>query len=116
MSSSKPKKISMEISLEWKDFFIIAQIVLLTLKLCGVIQWSWWLVLTPTLIPIVGVSLAFIVLLACALFSPKFREFIHDAAEATRDEDKEHYKLVGGQKEVEIEINGADNEDNNTNR
>ena len=28
-------------------FFGLLQIVLITLKLCGVINWNWWVVFTP---------------------------------------------------------------------
>lgn len=30
----------------------LLQIVFVVLKLCGVIDWSWWIVLLPTLIPV----------------------------------------------------------------
>lgn len=33
-------------------FFGLLQIVFIVLKLCGVINWSWWYVLLPTIIPI----------------------------------------------------------------
>lgn len=38
----------------------LLQIVFVALKLCGVIDWSWWIVLLPTLIP---VALAIVCLL-----------------------------------------------------
>jgi hypothetical protein len=31
----------------------LLQIVFVVLKLCGVIEWSWWIVLLPTLVPVV---------------------------------------------------------------
>lgn len=40
----------------------ILVIVFITLKLCGVIAWSWWWVLSPIWIPIA------IVLAACAIW------------------------------------------------
>ena len=30
----------------------LLQIVFVVLKLCGVIDWSWWIVLLPTLVPV----------------------------------------------------------------
>ena len=34
-------------------FFGLLTIVFITLKLCGVIAWSWWWVLSPILFPFV---------------------------------------------------------------
>ena len=34
------------------DFFGLLTITFIVLKLCGVIDWSWWWVLAPTWIPI----------------------------------------------------------------
>jgi hypothetical protein len=34
-------------------FFGLLGIVFITLKLCGVIDWEWWLVLAPIWVPIV---------------------------------------------------------------
>lgn len=36
-------------------FWEVLQIVLIALKLIGIIQWSWWLVLAPTWISLVAV-------------------------------------------------------------
>ena len=41
-------------------FFGLLAIVFITLKLCGVIDWEWWLVLAPILVP---TAIALIVLL-----------------------------------------------------
>lgn len=41
-------------------FFGLLGIVFITLKLCGVIDWEWWLVLTPIWAPM---AIALIVLL-----------------------------------------------------
>jgi len=49
---------------------ITIQIVLIILKLTNVIDWSWWLVLLPALLPVALVVLAFltvIVALACGV-------------------------------------------------
>lgn len=48
-------------------FLGLLQIVLITLRLLDVIGWSWWLVMLPTLIPmvfVVGYLLFVVVLLA----------------------------------------------------
>lgn len=34
-------------------FFGLLGIVFITLKLCSVIDWAWWIVLTPIWVPIV---------------------------------------------------------------
>ena len=34
------------------SFFEVLQIVFIVLKLCNVINWSWWWVLSPSLIPL----------------------------------------------------------------
>lgn len=36
-------------------------VVFITLKLCGVINWSWWLVLLP-LYPVIGILLLMLIL------------------------------------------------------
>ena len=36
-------------------FFGLLGIVFITLKLCGVIDWEWWLVLTPIWVPVLVV-------------------------------------------------------------
>lgn len=35
------------------NFTGLLAIVFITLKLCGVIQWSWWWVLSPLWVPVV---------------------------------------------------------------
>lgn len=48
-------------------FWSILQLIFITLKLCNVITWSWWAVLTPTWI---GLGLLIIyVILAIILFN-----------------------------------------------
>ena len=39
----------------------LLQIAFIVLKLCGVIHWSWWCVLLPTLIPICILIIAFVI-------------------------------------------------------
>jgi hypothetical protein len=42
-------------------FLGLLTIVFITLKLCNVIDWSWWWVLSPTTIPLaIGISLLLI--------------------------------------------------------
>lgn len=43
------------------SFLGLLTIVFIVLKLTGVISWSWWLVLLPTLIPI-GIVVLFVIL------------------------------------------------------
>ena len=45
-------------------FLPLLTLVFITLKLCGVINWSWWWVLSPTLIPL-GIIL--VLLVVCAI-------------------------------------------------
>ena len=34
------------------SIFTVLTLIFVVLKLCGVINWSWWLVFLPTLIPL----------------------------------------------------------------
>ena len=47
-------------------FFGLLGIVFITLKLCGVIDWEWWLVLAPIWVPM---AIALIVLLFMFLWA-----------------------------------------------
>ena len=47
-------------------FFGLLGIVFITLKLCGVIDWEWWLVLAPIWVPM---AIALIVLLFVFLWA-----------------------------------------------
>lgn len=38
-------------------FFGLLAIVFITLKLCGVINWSWWIVISPLAVPVALVAL-----------------------------------------------------------
>lgn len=38
-------------------FLEVLLIVFITLKLCGVVSWSWWIVLSPFLVPVVLVAM-----------------------------------------------------------
>lgn len=44
------------------DFLGLLTVAFIVLKLCGVITWSWWWVLSPMWLPIVGILLLGLVL------------------------------------------------------
>lgn len=46
-------------------FLGLLGLVFITLKLCGIIDWEWWIVLSPIWVPIV---LAFLVLVGAFLW------------------------------------------------
>ena len=49
-------------------FFGLLGIVFITLKLCGVIDWEWWLVLAPIWVPVLVVFVVvFIIMLVDAV-------------------------------------------------
>lgn len=48
------------------SFTGLLQIVFIVLKICGVITWSWWLVLLPTLIE-VGIAIIALIILGIYL-------------------------------------------------
>lgn len=51
-------------------FTELLTIIFITLKLCGVIEWSWWWVFSPVLISIgvfIGIAVAYLIL-AFAVF------------------------------------------------
>lgn len=95
------KKTRFSIEIDGKILWFLLQALLVILKLCGAISGEWWVVLLPTLIPITAVSLLFITLLALCAISPSFRKMLQDAADEAEDD-------------VDIEINGVDDEGNNT--
>lgn len=45
-------------------FFGVLQLILITLKLCKVITWSWWLVLLPIWIGLTAILIVIIVIAA----------------------------------------------------
>ena len=45
----------------------LLQVAFIVLKLCGVINWSWWWVLCPTWIPVGVVLIALVVIVISAL-------------------------------------------------
>lgn len=51
-------------------FIDVLQIVFIVLKLCGVIKWSWWLVLTPLWISL-GIAIILIIILVICVYLDK---------------------------------------------
>lgn len=45
------------------DFFGILTLIFITLKLCKVINWSWWWVLAPTWIPCSIIALVVVIII-----------------------------------------------------
>lgn len=43
-------------------FFGLLGIVFITLKLCGVIDWEWWLVLAPIWVPVLVVFVVILII------------------------------------------------------
>lgn len=114
MSVSQNKSINISLNLSWKGIIFILQIVLIVLKLGGVISWAWWVVLLPVIIPVVGAILLVALLFFGALVSSDFRAFINDYK--SEEEEKKKRTVFSAEENVEIEINGADDEDNNSSR
>ena len=44
----------------WTDIVAVLQVILIFLKLLGLIEWSWWVVLAPILV-MVGILLIMII-------------------------------------------------------
>lgn len=55
------------------SFFGLLQIAFIVLKLCGVIDWSWWLVLLPVIIE-AGITVIFILTLVVIAIVMKIKE------------------------------------------
>lgn len=58
MKRAKNKDKNSEI---WTDIVAVLQVILIFLKLLGLIEWSWWVVLAPILI-MIGILLIIIIL------------------------------------------------------
>lgn len=54
-----------EVSRDGTNIFTVVQVVFLILKLCGLINWSWWWVLSPLWI---SVGICIIVLIGFAAY------------------------------------------------
>ena len=58
----------MNININFNGFFVLLTIAFIVLKLCNVITWSWWLVLSPILCCLVlGIVIGLLALCLCAL-------------------------------------------------
>lgn len=55
------------------SFAELLQLVFIVLKLCNVINWSWFWVLSPTLIPLILLTIIMIVYFICRFASEKMR-------------------------------------------
>ena len=55
------------------SFAELLQLVFIVLKLCKVINWSWFWVLSPTLIPLMLLTIIMIVYFVCRFASKKMR-------------------------------------------
>lgn len=62
----KPKEVEVKVNSGNITFVTLIQIAFIILKLCNVINWSWWLVFLPTLIQlgIVVLMLVFVLIVA----------------------------------------------------
>lgn len=65
MSDSKDVKVTINAF----PFLSILTLIFITLKLTGVIAWSWFWVLSPILIPIAFFLLFFVIFLVWAVFN-----------------------------------------------
>ena len=54
-----------EVSRDGTNIFTVVQVVFLILKLCGLINWSWWWVLSPLWI---SVGICIVVLIGFAAY------------------------------------------------
>lgn len=61
------------LNIDGKAIFLIAQIILVILKIAGVLNVSWWVIFLPILIPVGFLVLLFVVFLVACLISPKFK-------------------------------------------
>lgn len=56
----------------WSLFLVLIQVVFITLKLCSVINWSWWWVLAPlwgpTAVGLVVLILCLLIYALCSIF------------------------------------------------
>lgn len=67
------------LNIDGKAIFLIAQIILVILKIAGILNVSWWVIFLPILIPAGFMLLLFLVMLIACFVSPKFRaKFIED--------------------------------------
>lgn len=63
----------MNISIGSSGFASLLQLLFIALKLCGVIDWSWWLVLSPTWISVILFLLALLIYVIVDFDQPKHK-------------------------------------------
>lgn len=52
-------------------FVGLLAIVFIVLKLCGVINWAWWIVLLPLEIPLAIFALSTLIMIFCVFFQKR---------------------------------------------
>lgn len=68
----KPKEVKVKVNSSDITIVNLIQVAFIILKLCNVINWSWWLVFLPTLIQLgIVVLMLVIILIAAAISSRK---------------------------------------------
>lgn len=58
---SKSKKEITDINFGGTNIFMVLQLIFLTLKLAGLVTWSWWFVLTPIIVEVILVIIVAII-------------------------------------------------------
>ncbi len=58
---SKNKKEITDINFGGTNIFMVLQLIFLTLKLAGLVTWSWWFVLTPIIVEVILVIIVAII-------------------------------------------------------
>ena len=58
-------------------FFGVLQLILITLKLCKVITWSWWLVLLPIWIGVGLTAILIVIIVIATILRSEADDFIH---------------------------------------
>lgn len=68
----KPKEVEVKVNSSNITIVTLIQVAFIILKLCNVINWSWWLVFLPTLIQLgVVIFMLVIILIAAAIAKRK---------------------------------------------
>lgn len=68
----KPKQVEVEVNSSNITIVTLIQVAFIILKLCNVINWSWWLVFLPTLIELgIVIFMLVIILIAAAVTKGK---------------------------------------------
>lgn len=68
----KPKQVEVEVNSSNITIVTLIQVAFIVLKLCNIINWSWWLVFLPTLIELgIVIFIVAIILIAAAVSSRK---------------------------------------------